>query len=259
MKAPLAITRADKNGRETQLHGTSMFPVGCYYDDLEIAPTPWHWHDEFDAVTVVQGSAIVSVANISFRVNAGDGFFINAEQLHKVDPAGNSGCILHSISFHPRLVGGSFESTYWAKVVKPLQDNRTLTGFHLKPSVAWQKEAIRMINAAFYAYVDEPPAFEIEIRYHLSKLLFLLSLNAASTAGSFSERELRDNERMKLMIQYIHAHLSEELTVNKIASSALLSKSECLRCFKNTLHTTPMRYVKQHRIEIASTMLLNTQ
>ncbi|MCR4952373.1 MAG: AraC family ligand binding domain-containing protein, partial [Solobacterium sp.] len=109
MEAPLAITRADENGRETQLHGTTLFPVCCYYDDLAIEPTPWHWHDEFDAVTVIHGRAVVHVGASSFIVQAGDGFFINSGQLHAVDLDEDPECILHSISFHPRLVGGSIE------------------------------------------------------------------------------------------------------------------------------------------------------
>ena len=74
-----------------------------------------------------------------------------------------------------------------------------------------------------------------------------------------SEKELREYDRLKTMIQYIQENLAEELTVEQIAESALLSKSECLRCFRNALRITPMRYVKQRRIEAASALLLNTQ
>lgn len=45
---------ADPHGRELIAHGSALFPVACYRDDLflEDVPCPWHWHDELEAVTV---------------------------------------------------------------------------------------------------------------------------------------------------------------------------------------------------------------
>lgn len=42
-------------------------------------------------------------------------------------------------------------------------------------------------------------------------------------------------ERTKLMLQYIQAHYSEELTLEQIAASAAVSKSMCLRFFRYKL------------------------
>ena len=58
----MAISTADNKvgtqGRELSAHGTSAFPIGCYFDDLQLEPTPWHWHDESEAVVVTEGSAV---------------------------------------------------------------------------------------------------------------------------------------------------------------------------------------------------------
>ena len=62
---------------------------------------------------------------------------------------------------------------------------------------------------------------------------------------------LIDGARIKAMLQYVQAHYMEELHVEQIAASALIGEGECLRCFRGTIGTTPMQYVKQFRIQKA--------
>ena len=61
------------------------------------------------------------------------------------------------------------------------------------------------------------------------------------------------------MLQYIHNHFGEEITIDNIAASAAISKSECLRCFHNTIGTTPIQYLKNYRIERAAELLTDTE
>ena len=60
---------ADPHGRELIAHGTTLFPVACYRDDLflEDVPCPWHWHDELEAVTVSQGEVLVAAGGREIR------------------------------------------------------------------------------------------------------------------------------------------------------------------------------------------------
>ncbi len=58
--------RTSPQGRELKLHGTALFPVACYYDDLTTESLPWHWHDELEALIVVEGTAAVTAGTESF-------------------------------------------------------------------------------------------------------------------------------------------------------------------------------------------------
>lgn len=48
------------------------------------------------------------------------------------------------------------------------------------------------------------------------------------------------------------------LSIDEIAESVSLSVSECLRCFHNTIGTTPIQYLKSFRIKKAAELLTNT-
>ena len=61
-----------------------------------------------------------------------------------------------------------------------------------------------------------------------------------------------------MMLQYIQDNLSGELTAGEIARSASLSESECLRCFRSMLGTTPIQYVRQLRVHRAAELLTST-
>ena len=59
------------------------------------------------------------------------------------------------------------------------------------------------------------------------------------------------------MLQFINENYTKNITLNEIASSANLSKSECCRCFKRTIKISPFTYLIQKRI-FSSVGLLST-
>jgi AraC-like DNA-binding protein len=86
----------------------------------------------------------------------------------------------------------------------------------------------------------------------------LLERNRPRDKAADSGRILRDNERIRRMMSYIEVHYREEVTVSAIADSAMISISECLRCFRSTIGTTPIQYLKQYRIQQAARLLKET-
>ena len=44
------IQNIDSTGQELLQHGSSVFPVACYHDNLKQANVAWHWHEELEAV-----------------------------------------------------------------------------------------------------------------------------------------------------------------------------------------------------------------
>ena len=92
----------------------------------------------------------------------------------------------------------------------------------------------------------------------LSEVLFQLCENRKVQHVMPTSKELVDATRIKLMLQYIHENYSEELSSGRIAEFVEISESECLRCFRRTINTTPMQYVQQFRIQKASCLLEHT-
>lgn len=250
--------KIDPHGLELADHGTSAFPVACYHDEFHIMNVPWHWHPEWEAVRITAGSCTVAAGQHRVKLHAGEGFFINSGILHGCWDEDASGCLFHSLVFHPRLVGGSLDSVFHQQYVLGLLENPSMGFVPLRPTVPWQAQALRHIEDTWQQCFQEPEGFEFRTRSELSQFVFQLYRNMPAPPALAGAKALRDADRIKQMLSFIHDHYSEELAVSSIAASASISESECLRCFHSAIGTSPIRYLKQYRIRQAARLLVST-
>ena len=109
---------ADAAGREQTQHGSPLFPIACYAEDLSCFSVAWHWHEEFEFILAALGPIHVDVNKTRLTLQTGQGVFINSGALHAVEPA-EGRALLHSGVFQPRLVGG-MDTVFWQKLIRPL-------------------------------------------------------------------------------------------------------------------------------------------
>lgn len=242
-----------KEGRELACHGQAEFPVACYHDDLSRNPVPWHWHPELEALVVVEGTAEVAAGAERFTVGPGEGAFISAGVLHAAWARGEPDCRIHSAVFHPRLVGGGADSVFWSKYLLPLLGEGGREHVRLDGSEGWHAQAVQALEGAWESCVREPPGYEFQTREALSRLVFLLSRHQG--AGPRPERALREEQRVKRMLEHIHRHYASELTAASIAKAASISESECLRCFRRVIGLPPTQYIARYRMQQAAELL----
>lgn len=95
--------------------------------------------------------------------------------------------------------------------------------------------------------------------YQVLVLLTQLWLEMQKHISSpFQPEESSVERRMRTFLRYIHQHYAEELALADLAGSANVSKSECLRCFKSSLQTTPYHYLMEYRLSKAAALLEST-
>lgn len=245
----------DQYDQEQLKHGTTAFPAACYLDDLELKSVSWHWHEEFEVVIVAEGQATVIVGSRTQDICTGNGFLVNTGTLHSYHTLSGSVCRLHSLVFHPRLVGGSMESIFYQKYVQPIVKHQTMDVYFLDREIPWQATALKTAELAWQTGVQEPLHFELQIRNCLSKLMADLCDHIPAEQTKPNAGLLRSAERMKQMLKFIQENFAEELSTAVIASSASVSESECLRCFRTVIGTTPIQYLREYRIERAAQLL----
>ena len=248
-------TTVDGRNREQLRHGTTAFPLACYDDDLVREAVPWHWHDELEAAVVAEGVVRVVIGGEQFDAAAGEGFFVNAGALHSCNAVTADRCRVHSLVFHPRLVGGGAESVFHQKYVSPVVENRGFEGMRLTRDADWQGEMLDAVAAAWRACAGEAPRFELTARHRLSEALAALCAHMTALPGERSPKALRDGERIKAMLRFVMDNYGEPIDTAAIARSAAVSESECLRCFKAAIGSTPIRFLREYRVERAAAQL----
>ena len=189
-------TTVDATARELLVHGTADFPIACYHDDLQAEVVPWHWHEELEMLIVNKGSVLAAAGGEKFQLSEGDGFFVNAGVLHGDWPLNAGPCSLHSMVFHPRLVGGSPDSVFWQKYLQPLLADPSRPCAVLRRSVDWQREAMDCMERAFRAVVNEMPGYEFKTRAALSDMMYLL-VSRAPAMRAVPKKALRSTDRSR--------------------------------------------------------------
>ena len=249
---------ATSNGKELAQHGSTLFPIACYTEDMAAESVGWHWHEELEYILAVKGTLTVDIHKARLTLQTGQGVFINSGVLHAVEQSKQGEALLHSGVFHPRLVGG-MDTIFWQKLIRPMLQPGAPAFFLLNEAVPWQRDVLACLRDAWQEVSDEPFDYENRVRYHLSAALRLLGTQCVAGKTKVSQQEQIAAERMKQMLRFVEEHYSEELTVEKIAGCVALSESACLRSFRQLLGTTPIQYVKQFRVEKAAELLRSTR
>ncbi len=228
------------------------FPVNTCFSDLSttyLGYIRWHWHNEIEVIIINSGCADVLIDDNHVELKAGQALMINWNVLHSVHPSGNEKCTFYSLIFHPAVLFGYGQAYYSARYVTPIIDSSRLKYIRLDESVAWQKALIEHINNAIAADTTKKFGYELVTKAELclfwSGLLeYYYTPEEIAPSSEFS----LDSQRVKEALLYIEKHHMETITLDDIAASIHVSKSECCRCFKRTLKITPIEYVMKYRI-----------
>ena len=89
--------------------------------------------------------------------------------------------------------------------------------------------------------------------------LWILLLENLTFDQSESTSSVIARTRLQLMMQYIHTHYSENITLDDITETAKISKSTALHLFQNNLKLTPVKYLINYRLKQAALLLINTE
>ena len=112
---------------------------------------------------------------------------------------------------------------------------------------------MKLLAASFRLSSDEF-GYEIKLREALTEIwlmLFELSCSMREKKGEHN----KSNDKIKLMMIYIHEHYREKISILELAAAAYLSERECYRVFHDCLHMTPVEYITTYRLQIACQML----
>lgn len=229
----------------------SCIPKGRGFNEL-------HWHEELQFTLVTEGKIIIQVNGVTHELKAGHAIFINKGVLHvstQVDK--NSEYV--SFNFPEKLLAFYSDSQMEKNYVLPYTNSLFLS-LVIRPETEWQStmlEILWRLKDKFNAKGYWSWEYEVSI---MTVQLWLTMITNISMASVESPKHIkRQQERIQLMISYIHQNYVNNPSLQEIADAAHLSVSECTRSFKKTLHTTPYDYLIKYRIKKSAELLNSTE
>ncbi|MDE7017241.1 MAG: AraC family transcriptional regulator [Lachnospiraceae bacterium] len=241
-------------------HGNLEYPVSIYQVDLEQAHTKsirWHWHEEMEILLIDNGYAKVTTDDDDHILSPGQGLILNQNVMHSIHSMDGSKCTYYSLIFHPDFLFGYNNSYLRTNFLLPMQSFSILKTMQMDEKNAWHKSMLSILNKVLSVNQTKNFGYEMVTKGYLCQfwatLLNKLPLSEIPQPPNISLNE----QRVKKAMLFIRLHHADAITLDDIADSISVSKSECCRCFKATIQMTPFEYLMKYRVFEASKLILD--
>ncbi len=241
----------EKNQKEIKAHGDYAFPVNVSVEkiqDYEQDAFLWHWHPEVELTWIKSGEIEYHVNDRTYTLKKGDGLFCNSRTLHSGRRRGKKECTYISVTFHPRFLYGYENSLLQTKYVDFITTNELWESLKFSPDIDWQREILDEIRKIYELSEDPPADYELQVHLLLTLIwqkLYAFYLSLPDT-GQKSRPQI---QRLRDIISYLQDHYTEEITLDEVAASVNICKSECCRFFKKHMNMTIFEYLLYLRIQ----------
>lgn len=248
----------DETLRETIQHGNSHYPFAYYPENIwqfDFHRIDWHWHHELEFLFVAEGTALCLVGTNKIELRKGSGIFINSGILHRFEA--HCSTFTPNIVFSPTLLAPE-KSLIYEKYILPVI-NSSVSYQIFSPYTTWANDILKLLSQIFTLQETEQDN-ELRTIQLLFQLWNILLKNLDLDSGFCGIHRLNHQQaRLQTMMQYIHDHYMEEITLEMIAASASISKSGALHIFQSGIHISPVAYLIQYRLAQAAEQLYVTQ
>ena len=213
-----------------------------------------HWHEDIQFIYVLEGEIEVVTLESRTALHKGEGVFINKNVVHLVDKV--EACHYNSFIF-PDYFLRFYVGSPADKIVGQIIGDDAFPFFRIADTQENQPvlQALKKLSSLEQ---NKTSLYPYEVLSALSVLWLEFCRIVPVTGKDSLKKNSQIPQRMAIFLEYIELHYSEDVSLDMLAASANVSKSECLRCFKSTLHTTPYQYLIEYRLSKAAELLKST-
>ncbi|MGV2941456.1 helix-turn-helix domain-containing protein [Mesobacillus sp. LC4] len=187
---------------------------------------PYHWHEDTEILFVLQGALEIRVNRDSYKLEAGDLFLINGDELHFVNSTAGTG----KTNVLALQIDHSFSKKYGIALEQKrfyLNSNEVETG-----SLFALDEMKYILANMMDLIINKKELFRLKIEKLLLELVLILLEHFEMTVPEQNE-QLDDDQRMLDILKYMNHHCADSnLGLQDIAKEFSLNPQYLSRYFK---------------------------
>ena len=214
-----------------------------------------HSNDFFELYFFIAGDASYIIENGHYRLRTGDILLISPDNLHQLD-------IDDSRATYERIV-------LWLnpRYVKRLSTSATdlaecfAACARRKDFLLRDKEVSARVEAQLFDLYDKQSRLEygddVECEIIIREVLLTLARRLRGDIGEDGEPRERANSNVTVseVIDYIDAHITEDLSLDSVAERVFLNKFYLARLFKKETNTTLHRFILKKRLLLSKKLI----
>lgn len=247
--------------KDFTIHGTKSVPLHIYqqYDPNGTLSIPYHWHNEWEWIWIEQGPMTLTIDGKRTEAGKGDLFFINSQELHRIESCKGIASIHHALVFSPDLLQFSYEDECELRYIRPLINHQLIFRLHPKTGSPEHKNLEEIFLQILNIYRQKEPGWYLEVKSCIYRMIaFCIRSNLLLTAkSSFSSRDKKE-EQIKKAITFLRENYSSRISLETLAQYMNMNPQYFCRFFKANAGKTPMEYLKDYRLRQARRLLLET-
>ena len=249
----------DHQLREQIPHDGTVFPISYFHDELDTLPNragPLHWHPDFEIATAESGVLDFQVGRQHIILEVGDSIFVNRNMLHGIKQlSGDVPDPMPNIVFSGAVIASETSAIY-KKYIHPIACCDTLPFIVFKHKNGWHNGVNCSIKNIYCQMYEQSQCYEMAVQRELSNIFEYIFSNFEDLPKFETTRiQINAQIRIQKMLSYIYEHYAEAVTLEDIARSANISRSEAGRCFNTYMGCSPVDVLIQYRLQIAHRML----
>ena len=249
----------DHQLREQIPHKATEFPVTYYHDELAELPDwagPFHWHPDFEIGTAVSGVLDYQVGRQHITLEAGESIFVNGNMLHRVKQLSGDGPDPIPIIIFSGAAIAPEHSTIHQKYIQPIARCNSLPFVLFRRESGAHSQVNPLIQDTYRRLREQTPCYEMAVQRNLSAIFEYIFCHFEGLPKYEATRiQMKGQIRLQKMLTYIYEHYAETVTLEEIANSAHISRSEAGRCFHTYMGCSPVDALIQYRLQTAHRLL----
>lgn len=248
--------------REQIPHDVEKFPITYFCDELAALPNwagPLHWHPDFEIATAVSGVLDFQVGQHHVILKAGDSILVNGNILHGIKQlSGDIPDPMPNIVFSGALIASETSDIY-QKYIQPVANCDALPFIVFNQKNSWHNEVNQLVKNVYGLMSEQGQCYEMAVQRELSSIFQCIFSNFDELPKTENTRiQINTQIRIQKMPSYIREHYAEAVTLEEIARSANISRSEAGRCFNAYVGCSPVDALIQHRLQVAHRLIKDT-
>ncbi len=212
-----------------------------------------HWHREYELNYIRSGSCLYTIGDTKIPLSTGSAILISGGHLHSCTSDDNATII--SIMFSPDYIFG--EPAESDNSMISLKYKAPLSSDNFKYLIYENNDRdTEIINKTISTSLEKKYGYELITKGLLCELWINALLKTKDIVHDKNDQNSYiDEQRTKFACNYISNNYTKNLTLEEIADSIPVSKSECCRCFKRVTGMTPFEYLNLERVTRAAYLL----
>ena len=217
--------------------------------------TAVHTHDFIEIVYILDGTATQELDGEVSQVERGDLLFLNYGSTHSFEANGEFSYI--NICFSPEIVGSVITDQNALSLLSLSAFNEMRNHSNCGKLSFFGRERSEIegiLNAMLREYSDKKSAWHTVMGSYLNILLTKMLRKSELYTGDED-----DDEIWREFSDFVDQNLNTDLSLSALASKCFYNPSYFSRMFKKRFHMSPLEYITERRLQLATKLLTETK